>query len=155
MLGLAVGLSAGAQVLGGIAGGRSARKAARRNARNIRAEANEAIRRTRMQNKNVLGSAVANTGSAGVRYSGSPLQAILELETEQQTQIEWMEKARDMGIRQAISAGNDASRASIIGGAVGGLGTLSAGYQAGAFTSQAKVDYQAQQPNYFAGGGNQ
>lgn len=84
---------------------RAAERAGRMNASNIMAETTEAIRRTEAQNKQFMGQAVAGIGGSGVRQSGSTQNTLTSMATEQQTQLDWMQKSGEAQAQLAIETG--------------------------------------------------
>ncbi len=99
-LGIASLAIGGSSILGGFSAKKKARKQARANAQLIRMETAETIRRTREQDKQVLGQTIAIAGGAGVlTNTGTPDTYLKKMQSEQAKNIDWINKSAEQAIR--------------------------------------------------------
>ena len=147
---IAAGVQTGLSLMGGKKGSDAAKKAGKLNAANIRAETAETIRRTELQNQAKVGSAIAGVGGSGVRMDGTPNNYLSAMQTEQQTQVDWMQDAGERQARIARETGGQVASASMLSGVTNAASIWSNAYIGGAFDSNKTSGYNQRQPDFFS-----
>lgn len=141
---VAAGVSIASSLYSGLSGKKAqkaAAKTARMNAKLIQQETAETIRRTRMQNEQMLGQTKVMQAAAGVANRGTVTEYRDFMEDEQQRQLDWTQRAGDQQAAIVKRGGQLQGNQAMTQGVLGALGTLSSAYQGGAFTPREMQSY--------------
>ena len=113
-------VGAGAEYFGKKKANKAMEKAAKRQAAMAYATRTEEMRRVGRQQRRTLGENMARIGASNVQFSGSPMAALRDMQSEFAADMAWRTKARQMEY-EAIKAGG---KYDMTGDAIGGIADI-------------------------------
>jgi len=106
----------------------AARKTARKNARGVYAETTENIRRTLLSQAQEFGVAKSSYGASGLSLESGSIKTYLKaMQDNFDKNIDWLKRARDLGVETEFQRGETAATAINANTATSVVNTLAAG----------------------------